>query len=83
VVRKGKTDKNGYFYIKGSKDISNFAAHKCNVVLDSAPNELKPSNLHGGITGAVLKRKKSYVSKGHVLILYNVKPLAFEPKCTH
>ncbi|KEH29657.1 hypothetical protein MtrunA17_Chr4g0024201 [Medicago truncatula] len=83
VVRKGKTDKNGYFYIKGPKDISIFAVHKCNVVLVSAPNGLKPSNINGGITGARIKHKKSFVSKAHNLILYNVKPLAFEPKCTN
>ena len=83
VVLKGKTDKNGYFYIKGSNNISSYATRKCNVVLVSAPNGLKPSNLHGGITGAVLKPKKSFVSKGLPFILYNVAPLAFEPKCSH
>ncbi|GAU42907.1 hypothetical protein TSUD_86450 [Trifolium subterraneum] len=81
LVLTDKTDKNGHFYIEGTKHITSYGAHKCNVVLVSAPNGLKPSNLKGGLTGAALKPKKSFVSKGLPFFLYNVGPLAFEPKC--
>lgn len=81
LVLKDETDKNGYFYIEGPKSITSYAAHKCNVVLVSAPNGLKPSNLHGGVSGAVLRAEKPFVAKGLPFILYTVGPLAFEPKC--
>ncbi|KAK2436677.1 non-classical arabinogalactan protein [Trifolium repens] len=81
LVQTHETDKNGYFFIEGPKSITSYAAHKCNVVLVSAPNGLKPSNLHGGLTGAALRPGKPYVSKGLPFIVYTVGPLAFEPKC--
>ncbi|CAJ2678603.1 unnamed protein product [Trifolium pratense] len=81
LVQTHETDKNGYFFIEGPKSITSYAAHKCNVVLVSAPNGLKPSNLHGGLTGAGLRPGKPYVSKGLPFIVYTVGPLAFEPKC--
>jgi hypothetical protein len=83
VVLKAKTDKKGYFYIGGPKNIAGFSTPRCNVVLDSAPKVLKPSNLHGGLTGALLKQMKRSVSKGVSLKLYTVGPFAFEPKCHH
>lgn len=81
LVIKDESDKNGYFFIEAPKTITSYAAHKCNVVLVSAPNGLKASNLHGGVTGAVLRPEKPYVSKGLHFLLYTVGPLAFEPKC--
>ncbi|XP_045826333.1 non-classical arabinogalactan protein 31-like [Trifolium pratense] len=80
-VQTHKTDKNGYFFIEGPKSIKTYAPHKCNVVLVSAPNGLKPSNLNGGLTGAALRSEKPYVSKGLHFTIYTVGPLAFEPKC--
>ncbi|KAL4330558.1 hypothetical protein AHAS_Ahas13G0412100 [Arachis hypogaea] len=47
LVQTAKTDKNGYFFLEAPKSITTYGAHKCNVVLVSAPNGLKPSNLHG------------------------------------
>ncbi|AES75352.1 pollen Ole e I family allergen [Medicago truncatula] len=82
-VLKAKTNKEGYIYIGSSKNISSYASGHCNVVLESAPNGLKPSNLHGGLTGAHPKSVKRIVSKGVSLIRYTVDPLAFEPKCNH
>lgn len=81
VQKVQTTDKNGYFFIEGPKNITSYAAHKCNIVLISAPNGLKPSNLHGGLTGAGLRPEKPFVAKGLPFILYTVGPLAFEPKC--
>ncbi|CAJ2678562.1 unnamed protein product [Trifolium pratense] len=80
-VQTHKTDKNGYFFIERPKNIKTYAPHKCNVVLVSAPNGLKPSNLNGGLTGAALRSGKPYVSKGLHFTIYTVGPLAFEPKC--
>nr|AFK48736.1 unknown [Medicago truncatula] len=81
VQKVQTTDKNGYFFIEGPKNITSYAAHKCNIVLISAPNGLKPSNLHGGLTGAGLRPEKPFVAKGLPFIFYTVGPLAFEPKC--
>ncbi|KAK7400589.1 hypothetical protein VNO78_11799 [Psophocarpus tetragonolobus] len=81
LVLTSKTDKNGYFYIEAPKSITTYGAHKCNVVLVSAPNGLKASNLHGGITGANLRPEKPFLSKKLPFVLYTVGPLAFEPHC--
>ena len=78
LVLKAKTDEKGYFYIGGPKNIISYATRHCNVVLDSAPNGLKPSS---GLIGALLKTVKRSVSKGVSLKLYTVGPFAFEPKC--
>jgi hypothetical protein len=83
LVRKAKTDKKGYFYIGGPKNIVGYSTRHCNVVLVSAPKVLKPSNLHGGLTGALLKPLKRSMSKGASVKLYSVGPFAFEPKCHH
>ncbi|XP_024632945.1 non-classical arabinogalactan protein 30 [Medicago truncatula] len=81
LVLKAKTDKKGYFYIGAPKNITSCITRHCNVVLDSASNGLKPSNLHGGFTGALLKPVKQSVSKSVSLKLYIVGPFVFEPKC--
>lgn len=81
LVQKDETDKNGYFFIEAPKSITTYGAHKCNVVLVTAPNGLKPSNFHSGVTGAVLRPEKTFVSKGLPFVLYTVGPLAFEPRC--
>ncbi|MED6226061.1 hypothetical protein PIB30_099789 [Stylosanthes scabra] len=82
LVQTAKTDKNGYFFLEAPKSITTFGAHKCNVVLVSAPNALKPSNLHGGVTGAFLRPQKPYVSDSKLpFFLYTVGPLAFQPSC--
>ena len=83
LIFKAKTDKKGYFYIGGPKNITGYATRHCNVVLDGAPNGLKPSNLHGGLTGALLKPVKRSMTKGVSLKLYTVGPFAFEAKCHH
>ncbi|AES97258.1 hypothetical protein MtrunA17_Chr5g0420431 [Medicago truncatula] len=83
LVLKAKTDKKGYFYIGGPKNIVGYSTRHCNVVLDNSPKALKPSNLHGGLTGALLKPVKRSVSKGISLKLFTVGPFAFEPKCHH
>ncbi|MED6206658.1 hypothetical protein PIB30_028901 [Stylosanthes scabra] len=82
LVQTAKTDKNGYFFLEAPKSITTFGAHKCNVVLVSAPNGLKPSNLHGGVEGASLRPQKPYVSESKLpFFLFSVGPLAFQPNC--
>ncbi|KAL2344057.1 hypothetical protein Fmac_005342 [Flemingia macrophylla] len=81
LVQTKKTDKNGYFYIEAPKSITTYGAHKCNVVLVSAPNGLKPSNLHGGVTGSTLRPEKPFFYQKLPFVLFTVGPLAFEPKC--
>ncbi|OIV93208.1 hypothetical protein TanjilG_24423 [Lupinus angustifolius] len=81
LVQTAKTDKNGYFFLEAPKTITNYGAHKCNVVLVSASTGLKPSNLHGGVTGSTLRIEKPYVSQKGPFTLYTVGPLALEPKC--
>lgn len=81
LVETTKSDKNGYFYVEAPRRITTYGAHKCNVVLVSAPGGLKASNLHGGVTGAVLRPEKPFLSKKLPFVLYTVGPLAFEPKC--
>ncbi|RZB81585.1 non-classical arabinogalactan protein 31-like [Glycine soja] len=81
LVQTSKSDKNGYFYIEAPKSITTYGAHKCNVVLVSAPYGLKASNLHGGVTGALLRPEKPFLSKRLPFVLYTVGPLAFEPNC--
>ncbi|KAE9597175.1 hypothetical protein Lal_00007540 [Lupinus albus] len=82
LVQTANTDKNGNFFLEASKKITNYGAHKCNVVLVSAPNGLKPSNFNGGITGSPLRLVKAYISPKGPFTLYNVGPFAFEPKGT-
>lgn len=81
LVQTSKSDKNGYFYIEAPKSITTYGAHKCNVVLVSAPNGLKASNLHGGITGSLLRPEKPFFYQKLPFMLYTVGPFAFEPKC--
>ncbi|KAE9597174.1 hypothetical protein Lal_00007500 [Lupinus albus] len=78
LVETANTDEHGYFLIEGPKFVTNYGAHKCNVVLVSAPNGLKPSNFSGGITGAPLRPEKKPYGP---FTLYSVAPLAFEPDC--
>ncbi|CAL0312060.1 unnamed protein product [Lupinus luteus] len=83
LVQTAKTDKNGYFFLEAPKTITTYGVHKCNVVLVSAPNGLRPSNLHGGVTGSILRPEKPYISQMVPFLLYTVGPLAFNPKCPH
>jgi len=76
-----ETDKDGHFSLVGPKIITIYTAKQCNVVLVSAPHGLKPSNLHDGITGATLRTKRRFVSKGVPFILFGTHPLAFESNC--
>ncbi|KAF5728686.1 putative structural constituent of cell wall [Tripterygium wilfordii] len=83
---KKATDKNGYFYVEAPHTVTNYGAHKCKVSLVSAPpaaNIAEPSDLHGGVKGANLRAEKSIVVNKLPFVLYNVGPLAFEPKCSH
>ncbi|KAG7962318.1 hypothetical protein I3843_09G061000 [Carya illinoinensis] len=86
LIQKAKTDKNGYFYLTAPKSITSYGAHKCKVFLVSSPVAAcsKPSNLHYGLNGALLKPEKPFVSDQKLpFILYSVGPFAFEPKCPH
>jgi len=76
-----ETDKDGHFSLVGPKIITIYIAKQCNVVLVSAPHGLKLSNLHDGVTGAILRPKRRFVSKGVPFILLATQPLAFEPSC--
>ncbi|AET04616.1 pollen protein Ole E I-like protein [Medicago truncatula] len=78
-----ETDKDGHFSLVGPKIITIYTAKQCDVVLVSAPHGLKPSNLHNGITGVILRPKRRFVSKGVPFILFGTQPLAFEPSCPH
>ncbi|OMO65216.1 Pollen Ole e 1 allergen/extensin [Corchorus olitorius] len=82
LVVHGKTDKNGYFFMEAPKTVTSYAAHKCTVSIVSSPLAKcnKPTNLHGGLKGAVLRPEKPYLSKKTPFMLYTVGPLAFEPK---
>ncbi|XP_065879887.1 non-classical arabinogalactan protein 31-like [Euphorbia lathyris] len=80
---KATSDKNGYFFVEAPKTITNYGAHKCKVSLVSAPNTAcsKITDLHGGLTGGVLRPAKKYVSNKLPFVLFTVGPFAFEPKC--
>ncbi|XP_050214977.1 non-classical arabinogalactan protein 31-like [Mercurialis annua] len=80
---KATTDKNGYFYIQAPKTITNYGVHKCKVSLVSAPNTAcsKITDLHGGLTGGVLKPEKKFVVNKLPFVMFNVGPFAFESKC--
>ncbi|XP_044495885.1 non-classical arabinogalactan protein 31 [Mangifera indica] len=80
---EAKTDKNGYFFLQGPKTVTNYGAHKCKVSLVSSPMPScqKPSLLHGGATGAVLRPEKPFTANKLPFFLYSVGPFAFEPKC--
>ncbi|KDP20981.1 hypothetical protein JCGZ_21452 [Jatropha curcas] len=80
---KATTDKNGYFFLEAPKSITNFGAHKCKVSLVSAPNTAcsKPTDLHGGVSGGLLRPEKKYISNKLPFVLFTVGPFAFEPKC--
>ncbi|XP_062095986.1 non-classical arabinogalactan protein 31-like [Humulus lupulus] len=78
----GKTDKNGYFVIK-PKFLTTYGVHKCTVSLlkSPLPNCQKPSMLHGGDKGGILRPEmpKFPVDK-RAAVYYSVGPFAFEPK---
>ncbi|KAF9683581.1 hypothetical protein SADUNF_Sadunf04G0028700 [Salix dunnii] len=82
---KSTTDKNGYFIIKAPGTVTNYGVHKCKVWLVSAATTAcsKITNLHGGLTGAVLRpEKKPFVDeKKREYALFSVGPFAFESKC--
>ncbi|XP_031266510.1 non-classical arabinogalactan protein 31-like [Pistacia vera] len=78
-----KTDKNGYFFLQAPKTVTNYGAHKCKVSLVSSPMPScqKPSLLHAGAIGAILKPEKPFTVNKLPFFLYSVGPFAFEPKC--
>ncbi|XAR66474.1 hypothetical protein NMG60_11012731 [Bertholletia excelsa] len=84
----GTTDKNGYFFIMGTNNITTFASHKCRVFLLSSPVATckKPTDLHCGQTGAALVPSKPPQKPAVPPLpfdLFTVGPFAFEPptKC--
>lgn len=85
TVQMAKTDKNGYFFVIAPKTITTYAFHKCRVSLASSPlpSCQKPSPLHGGSTGAVLKPEKPVVIDKLPYMVFTVGPFAFEPQCKH
>ncbi|KAJ0017646.1 hypothetical protein Pint_10555 [Pistacia integerrima] len=78
-----KTDKNGYFFLQAPKTVTNYGAHKCKASLVSSPMPScqKPSLLHAGAIGAILKPEKPFTVNKLPFFLYSVGPFAFEPKC--
>ncbi|KAK3204135.1 hypothetical protein Dsin_018181 [Dipteronia sinensis] len=88
LTAQAQTDKNGYFLLLAPKTITNYAIHKCkaSLVPSKLPLVKKPSDLHGGVSGAILKvdKKKPLVIVNKVdYALFTVGPFAFEPKCYH
>ncbi|KAK2642143.1 hypothetical protein Ddye_023906 [Dipteronia dyeriana] len=88
LTAQAQTDKNGYFLLLAPKTLTNYAIHKCKVSLvpSKLPLVKKPSDLHGGVSGAILKvdKKKPLVIVNKVdYALFTVGPFAFEPKCYH
>jgi hypothetical protein len=83
LVLTAKTDKNGYFFLTAPKTITSYGAHKCKAFLVSSPlaSCSKPTDLHYGLQGAILRPEKPYMAKKLPFILYTVGPFAFEPKC--
>ncbi|KAI6703739.1 hypothetical protein NL676_012875 [Syzygium grande] len=85
TVQTAKTDKNGYFFLAAPKTITTYAFHKCKVSLVSSPlpSCQKPSALHGGSAGAVLKPEKPIMIGNLPFTVFTVGPFAFEPQCKH
>ncbi|KAL5772410.1 hypothetical protein ACOSP7_012014 [Xanthoceras sorbifolium] len=89
LTAQAQTDKNGYFLLLAPKTITNYAVHKCKASLvpsSKLPMCKQPSDLHGGVSGAILNvdKKKPLVSVNKVeYALFTVGPFAFEPKCPH
>ena len=79
------TDKNGYFLIKPKFPLTTYGVHKCKVSLVSSPDPYcqKPSILHDGHKGGILRPDDKSSTGKHPFVFYNVGPFAFEPKCTH
>ncbi|WCJ31699.1 arabinogalactan protein 30 [Euphorbia peplus] len=77
------SDENGCFFVEAPKSLSNYGAHKCKVTLLSALNTAcsKITDLHGGLTGGVLRPTKKYVSNKLPSVIFTVGPFAFEPEC--
>ncbi|OWM91220.1 non-classical arabinogalactan protein 30-like [Punica granatum] len=82
TVTTAKTDAHGFFFIQAPRTITSYAAHKCRVFLVSSPqaNCKKPAKIHGGITGAILKKPEYFMIGKNPYALYTVDTLAFEPK---
>ncbi|KAL3741818.1 hypothetical protein ACJRO7_017311 [Eucalyptus globulus] len=85
TVQTAKTDKNGYFFLKAPKTITTYAFHKCMASLASSPvpSCQKPSALHGGTVGAVLRPEKPVMIDKLPYTVFTVGPFAFEPQCKH
>ncbi|XP_059670831.1 non-classical arabinogalactan protein 31 [Cornus florida] len=90
LVQEAKTDKNGYFMLSPKK-VTTYAFHKCKVFIVSSPMATcnKPTNLHGGLNGAVLmphKQPPPPPTQPLPFQLFSVGPFAFESsgktKCT-
>ncbi|PON58400.1 Pistil-specific extensin-like protein [Parasponia andersonii] len=75
-----KTDKHGYFLIRPNF-LTTYGVHKCKVSLLYSPLPYcrKPSILHGGDKGGVLRPELKSDAK-LPFVLYSAGPFAFEPK---
>lgn len=83
TVDYAKTDKNGYFYLIARDIVTSYGIRGCRASLLSSPlpHCQRPSLLHDGLNGAILRFEKSFVSGKKPFSLYTVGPFAFEPKC--
>ncbi|PIA36641.1 hypothetical protein AQUCO_03300089v1 [Aquilegia coerulea] len=82
---QAKTDKNGYFFLHTAPKLSNYGIHKCKAFIVSSPlNSCRtPTDLHQGVTGAVLRYERPS-PKPNQYALFTVGPFAFEPtSCPH
>ncbi|KAK1557695.1 hypothetical protein Q3G72_029777 [Acer saccharum] len=88
LTYQAQTDKNGYFLLLAPKTVTNYAIHKCkaSLVPSKLPLVKKPTDLHGGVSGAILRvdKKKPLIIVNKVdYALFTTGPFAFEPKCYH
>ncbi|KAL8113020.1 uncharacterized protein LOC141663588 [Apium graveolens] len=88
VVVQTTTDKNGQFLINGPKTVSTYGYHKCKVFLVSSPDNACniPTNLHGGVQGAMLMRSSKppgYAQTSADYDLFKAGPFAFDHTADH
>ncbi|KAF8409235.1 hypothetical protein HHK36_005309 [Tetracentron sinense] len=84
VSKEATTDKNGYFFMLAPKKMTTYEVRKCKVFLVSSPLESckKPTDLHGGTSGAMLMPEEPRFPLPFAL--FTVGPFAFAPtKCYH
>lgn len=83
IVVQTKTDKNGQFFINAPKTVSTYGYHKCKVFLVSSPDNTCniPTNIHGGVQGAMLMRSTKPPGSTQTSAdfdLFKVGPFAFD-----